>query len=111
MRIARLWMTMVFSCTKLDMNLQRLVSMQTLRSAFFVFVCESRFQRVLRTMATGVGNMATIEQAKELGVFDVEQKLKRTCTHYNSALPLVSASGMLDALTEAAESSIFLKKH
>ena len=53
--------------------------------------------------------MATIEEAKELGVHivDVEQKLKRTCTHYNSALPLVSADGMLDALTEATESSIF----
>ena len=47
--------------------------------------------------------------ATDLGVHivDVQQKLKRTCTHANSGLPLVTDKGMIDALTEASESSIF----
>ena len=76
MHIGRLWM-MVFACARLDMNFKRLVNMLLLRSASFVFVCGSRFQRVLRTMATEVANTAKIVEDKDQGVHivDVEQKL------------------------------------
>ena len=108
MRLGRVGMMMVLCCARLGMNFKRLVSMVSLRSASFVFVCGSRFQRVLRTMATEVANMASLVEEEDLGVHivDVEQKLMRTYTDINSALPVTSAKGMLDALSDAAESDI-----
>lgn len=79
--------------------------MLLLSSACSVFVCGSRFQRVLRTMATEVANMAEIVEDKDQGVHivDVEQKLKRTYSHQRFALALTSAKGTLDVLTDVAD--------
>ena len=78
--------------------------MLSLRNVSSDFVCASRFQNMLRTMATEVADMANIVEDKDLGVqiIDVEHNLRRTYSYQIFALPLASAKRTPDLLTDAA---------